>query len=245
MMLLIFKMQNIKEILIKTLENSLDDIEYIINLLEEKQQFNIIKDFYQKNIDNSSVQYFYGKIYLNGLFDFKKDHKLAINFFKNSAEMNNENAQYELGLIFLNGELLGIKKDHNLALNYFEHSALQNNSFAQLELGRMYENGYGVEKNYDKALEYYAKSALQYNIPAINTLILIYYKDKKYKLAYDYILLSVSADDDIGQLYLAIFYENGYFVEKDIEKSIEFYNKSIEQNNDTALFNLLKIKKIN
>ena len=72
---------------------------------------------------------------------------------KEIAEKGNSDVQYNLGLIYSNGE--GVDKDLKEAIYWFKKSASLNNVLAEYKLGYMYDNGLGIQKDYEKAYKYY------------------------------------------------------------------------------------------
>ena len=88
------------------------------------------------------------------------------------AQQGNQDAQYNLGLIYYNGD--GVVQDYKKALYWFEKSARQGDAQAQNNLGFMYYDGKGVEKDYKKSFYWYKKSAEQGIALAQKGLILMY-----------------------------------------------------------------------
>lgn len=76
--------------------------------------------------------------------------------YRLAAEQGNPNAQYNLGLLYVNG--LGVSQDYAEALKWFKLSADNGDASAQFNLGVLYENGQGVSQNYTKAKEWYEKA---------------------------------------------------------------------------------------
>jgi len=73
------------------------------------------------------------------------------------AENEDNEAQYELGLRYFDGD--GIQEDKVKAFEWFIKAAENGNELAQYELGNKYENGIGVPIDYAKALHWYLKAA--------------------------------------------------------------------------------------
>src|SRR5436190_1260196 len=100
------------------------------------------------NIINPFVKYEIKK--LNKLGDkyfedgIENDYKKALEYYKLSANQNNDAAQNNLGYMYQNG--LGVEKDYMKAIEYYQLSAEQNNAAAQNNLGHMYQNGLDVAK---------------------------------------------------------------------------------------------------
>jgi TPR repeat protein len=86
-----------------------------------------------------------------------KDAKQANRLFRISAENDNSDAQYELG-ISLQYKFFA---DHKEAVFWFQKSAAQGNKNAQYSLALCYEHGTGVKKDLSEALSWYRKAAEQ------------------------------------------------------------------------------------
>ena len=81
-----------------------------------------------------------------------------------TAETGDAAAQYELGVLYSNGE--GVKRDYTKAKEYFELAAAQNYANAQFALGYFYAHAKGVEEDNDKARKYFKLAAAQGHKPA-------------------------------------------------------------------------------
>ncbi len=79
-----------------------------------------------------------------------------------SAEQNNPFAQYQLGMIYLKGDIAN--KDIKKSISFFEASANQDNPFAQYQLGKLYYFGAeGIPADKEKAAYYLTQAASQGN----------------------------------------------------------------------------------
>lgn len=76
-----------------------------------------------------------------------------------SAEEGDANAQFGLGVLYLNGD--GVRQDYVKAREWFEQAAAQGNAYAQVSLGGLYHKGQGVRQDYVKAREWYEQAAAQ------------------------------------------------------------------------------------
>jgi len=63
-----------------------------------------------------------------------KDTSKAVDWFTQSAEADNQYAQYMLGKLYLMGQ--GVQQDQVQAMNWFSRSAAQGNQYAQFFLER-------------------------------------------------------------------------------------------------------------
>lgn len=79
-----------------------------------------------------------------------------------SAGQNNPFAQYQLGMIYLKGDIAD--KNIDKAISFFEASADQDNQFAQYQLGKIYYFGTeGISVDKEKAAYYLTQAASQGN----------------------------------------------------------------------------------
>ena len=74
-----------------------------------------------------------------------------------SAEQGYAQAQYNLGVMYENGQ--GVTQDFKEALQWYRLSAAQGDAYAQNNLGVMYANGRGVTQDYIIALKWWSISA--------------------------------------------------------------------------------------
>lgn len=89
----------------------------------------------------------------------EKDYSAAAAVFKKAADKGNADAQFNLGLMYLNGE--GVEQDYRQARIWFEQSAAKGNVRAEVNLGRLYAKAKGVAPNYGMAATWYRKAADQ------------------------------------------------------------------------------------
>ena len=102
----------------------------------------------------------YSQDYQKGLEAYKKgDYASALREFRALAEQGDAKAQYNLGVMYGNGE--GVTQDDKEAVKWYRKSAEQGNAIAQYNLGVMYANGEGVTQDYKEAVKWYRKSAEQ------------------------------------------------------------------------------------
>ena len=91
---------------------------------------------------------------------------------KRAAEQGHAEAQYNLGVMYQNGE--GVQEDKREAVKWYRKSAEQGFANAQYNLGWMYSKGEGVEEDKREAVKWYRKSAEQGIAEAQNNLGVMY-----------------------------------------------------------------------
>jgi len=81
------------------------------------------------------------------------NYSKAYGYFVKSAKKGFAPAQYNLGVMYLNGQ--GVEKDIQKAISYFMLASDLGYVNAQVQLGNLYFNGEEVPKDLDKALSFY------------------------------------------------------------------------------------------
>ena len=179
----------------------------------------ILTDLHRDRPDDDMISYSLGKVYLNEQASFYDVNK-ALEYFKRSADCENQFAQYQLGKIY-SSENFG-NLNYSLAIPYLEASALQGNDFAMYQLGILYKN-YDLEfYNIDKAVEYFKNSAGLGNQSAQCQLGIIYSSPKfgvlDYPLAISCLEASAALGNDSAIYQLGKLYSN---------KEIPIYNMNL------------------
>ena len=80
----------------------------------------------------------------------QKDYKTALYYLSYDANLGDDKAQYNLGIMYNKG--LGVPVDKNEAFSWFFLSANQGNILANYALGHAYLKGSGINKNYKLSL---------------------------------------------------------------------------------------------
>lgn len=96
---------------------------------------------------------------LDAIFEpeFARDFASAAYWYAKAAELNNNAAQYNLGLLYFYG--YGVDQDDHMAFSLFEKAAESGHVYAAYHLARCYLTGRGVEQDGEKAVEYYTYAA--------------------------------------------------------------------------------------
>lgn len=77
------------------------------------------------------------------------DYAAALQEFRPLAEQGDATAQYNLGLMYYDGE--GVPQDYAEAVKWYRLAAEQGRALAQHNLGVMYDKGQGVPQDYVQA----------------------------------------------------------------------------------------------
>jgi len=83
----------------------------------------------------------------------KEDGKEAAKWFRKAAEQNNADAQFYLGMLYMNG--LGVMQDEKEGVKLIRKAAEQNNAEAQLNLGYLYDEGRLLKEDGKEAVKVY------------------------------------------------------------------------------------------
>jgi len=89
------------------------------------------------------------------------DPAMAAGWFYRAAEQGYADAQFNLGLLYANGD--GVAQDMEEAAELFMLAAEQGHVDAENNLGAMYYTGEGVARDEQKAIEWFEKAAAQGN----------------------------------------------------------------------------------
>jgi len=88
-----------------------------------------------------------------------KDYKTALYYLSYQANLGDDKAQYNLGIMYKKG--LGVPVNLNEAFGWFFLAANQGNILASYALGHSYLKGSGIKKNYKLALKAFKFAALR------------------------------------------------------------------------------------
>lgn len=112
-------------------------------LLSQKESDNnqtLYKDIFAKAVlGNAEAQFRLAQMYEQGI-EVEKNIDEAMKFYFLAAEQEDMRAEYNLGLLFLEGK--DIDADHKVALNFLKDAAFKGNDHAQFALAELYEKGY-------------------------------------------------------------------------------------------------------
>lgn len=153
------------------------------------------------------------------------NYKQAFELWKPLAEAGDADAQYNIGLLYMNG--LGVEKNSRFARQLFMAAGEQGQADAQYNLGLMYYQGNTVYRSNKDAFTWWNKAAAQNHAPAQYNLGIMYAygiwtgQDKSKALE----LWRASAGQGNRDAMEALVrgYENGEFgVDKDAQKAAEW-----------------------
>ena len=126
----------------------------------------------------------------------KQDYKKALYYLSYDANLGDDNAQYNLGIMYKKG--LGVPINNNEAFRWFFLSANQGNILANYALGHSYLKGSGIKKNYKLAFKAFKYSALREHPTSRLIIGNMYYKGQGVIVSYPRAFLWWSLAKDLN-----------------------------------------------
>ncbi|MEA3352529.1 MAG: NifU family protein [Campylobacterota bacterium] len=105
-----------------------------------------------------------------------KDYDTALSIWNKEAELKNDQAMANLGLMYLKGE--GVDKDFKKAQEWFEKGSSYGNDSANYNLALMYQGAIGIEEDMDKAIFHFREAVKKNHQGASFRLGLLLLKDR-------------------------------------------------------------------
>ena len=171
----------------------------------------------------------------------KIDHNKAFSLFQKAAKLGNADAQCCMGCCYKNG--YGTHVDYSEARTWYEKSSKNGCARALRHIGFCYQDGLGVKKDIYEAIKWYDKAIDAGDISSMVAKGAIYYYGKEdtpinYKEAARLYAMAADKGDDNGMWRLALCYQKGKGVEKNLERSFELFKKSADKDNPQAFYGL-------
>ncbi|GET03243.1 kinase-like domain-containing protein [Rhizophagus clarus] len=182
-------------------------------------------------------------IFLFGYFNHygivsSENHEKAFNLFISASRNNHTLAQFFVGNCYKYG--YGTIKNEKLAFEYYENAANENILCGQNSTGYCYGTGLGAEEDFKKAFYWYEKAANNGNIKAMYNLGIGTKIDKQ--KAFELYQNAANLEEEVAQINLALMYEKGDGITKDVNKAIYWYEKSAIQGCKKAKNSLERLK---
>ena len=105
-----------------------------------------------------------------------KDYDTALSIWNEQAQLKNDQAMANLGLMYLKGE--GVDKDFFKAKEWFEKGSSYGNDSANYNLALMYQGAIGIPEDNEKAIFYFRQAVLKNHQGANFRLGLMLLKDR-------------------------------------------------------------------
>lgn len=140
----------------------------------------------------------------------KQDYSKAFNLYLKAAERGNDEAQYNLAVMYDRSK--GVEKNIDKALEFYRLAAKQNNSEALFNLGVYYTSD---RIDYEKAFDLFLQSSNLGNIKAKNNLATMYFLglgcEKNYKAGQKLMLNAANSGDVLAKLNIGLYSYEGKF----------------------------------
>jgi uncharacterized protein len=165
----------------------------------------------------------------------------ALRLLRPLAEQGEANAQYNLGLMFDNGQ--GVPQDYATAVIWYRKAAEQGHAAAQYNLGLIFANGgRGAPQDYATAASWYRKAAERGNAAAQYNLGVMYAQgqgvSKDYAAAANWYRKAAEQGNAMAQYNLGVMYDDGRGVPQDYAVATSWYRRAAEQGDADAQVNL-------
>ena len=182
-----------------------------------------------------------GVWYAQGQGGIKKDYGQAMQWYQKAADLDNTDAMYGLGNLYIDG--LGVKKDYSQAMQWHQKAADLGGKGSMTEIGLMYEHGHGVKKDINQAIQWYQKAADLGDALAMRFLGHMYFigKDVKKDInqAIQWYEKSANTDNDVAMMMIvANIYFSGVVVTKNDVKAFEWYKKAADLGDANGMLNV-------
>ena len=168
--------------------------------------------------------------------DFERAHAI----FRPLAEDGNANAQFNIGLMYVEGK--GIIKDEIAGAYWYRKAAEQGITKAQVNLGLAYSMGQGVTQDEAEAVRWYRKAAEKGDAIAQFNLGLAYSEGngitKDDVEAVRWYRKAAEQGVTEAQYYLGIAFAYGEGVSKDVAEAVHWFRNAAEQGHVDAQYNI-------
>jgi TPR repeat protein len=183
--------------------------------------------------------------YAEGMRDYnQKAYAKAARLFRKAAEAGDAGAQFELGLIYDDGQ--DVAQDYKQAMAWYEKAATQGNAPAQYNLGLLYNQGHGVAQDPKQAASWFEKAAAQGLAPAQAALGFLYDEGRGVEQDYKKALALYEKAAEQGftevQINLGILYVEGQGTAQDYAEAYKWWALAKENGSESAKSNLEKLE---
>lgn len=193
--------------------------------------------WYQKAADqgHAEAKNKIGTYYLLG-----KEYKKALKYYHAAAKLNNLNAQYNLGMMYMN-DIYGVM-DVQKGLKWYKLAAKAGHAAAQFEMGIYNFYGIGLVKKSTEAIPWFEKAARQGHDEAQYMLAQCYLMGdgvwQNYKEAFKYFQMAADQNYAPAQYGLCTCYYQGLGIDKNMESARYWCKKAAEQGYEKAISRL-------
>ncbi|MCY4659089.1 MAG: hypothetical protein OXF93_04645 [Acidobacteria bacterium] len=166
-------------------------------------------------------------------------HEDASRWFRRAAERGHAEAQYHLGLMYLNGQ--GVRHADDAAAHWLREAADQGHALAQRNLAVLYFNGQGVPRDHAATVEWLKRAAVQRCVLAQMDLARAYLKgdgvqDPVAAVSWLHHLAEGGHRDE--QYYLGLMYYDGRGASRDRAVAATWFRRAADQWHHEAEYRL-------
>lgn len=166
----------------------------------------------------------------------------AASFVRTAAEAGIAEAQVSLGQMLLDGH--GLPSDPVEALRWFVEAAKQGDAMAINMVGRCYENGWGIAADVPRAIEWYRAAAdrgLDWGMYNLATQLALRNEDSDLEAALELFRKAAALGHAKSLNMIGSFYEDGWVVDRNLEKATDFYRHAAEGGDFRGMFNYARM----
>ena len=200
--------------------------------------------WYQKAYENGDVDapYDIANIYNEGAI-VPQDYQKYIEYLIKADEMGNDGATLDLACAYLQGE--HVEADKKKSIKLMEKAANAGNKIAAGNMSLLYRKGDVVEADIEKSIEWAKKAAELGDGERIFQYAIAYFTgedpvtEDKAK-AVEFFVLAANAGDATAMKNLGVCYNNGYGVDRDKNKAIEWFEKAVKEGGSEGAMDNLK-----
>jgi TPR repeat protein len=178
--------------------------------------------------------------WLGRAYDKDKRYDLAIDLYREAADLGDTVGMNNLGLMYEEGT--GVPKDAAEAVRWYRKAADTGDARGMVNLGSMYELGTGVSKDAEEAARWYRKAADLGDARGMVNLGYLYEQgtgvSKDAAEAVGWYIRAADLGNALAMNNLGVMYERGAGISKDAEEAARWYRKAADLGNALAMGNL-------
>ena len=167
-----------------------------------------------------------------------RDYRVAVAWFRRSAEQGYAPGQAALALGFMYERGRGVEQDDAQAVRWFRRAAERGDARGQHNFGWMYSNGRGVRRDDEEAVRWFRRSAEQGHAPGQHNLGWMYQNGRGVQRddeeAVRWFRRAAEQGHALGQYTLGLMYELGRGVPRDRVEAARWYTLAAEQGHEEA-----------
>ena len=183
--------------------------------------------------DYVEILLFLGHLY----FEKDKNNPKVYEYYHKAAISGSSLAKHNLGCLYKDG-IGGVSQDENQSLYWYRSAAKDGYAQSQYAVGEfLYHKNY-----YVNAIIWLDLAIKQDHIPSKRLYAqCLIRSNKNLAKAYNLMIEAAKENDTDAKYYMGMFYDNGYYVRKDINKAIDWYKKAAEDGEEFAINRLIEL----